>query len=70
MLAEIAEQLGVAPELLVEPGTILGVEHGNRLLGRPGGIAHGTNRTVGADRWGRFGTKDESRRQAPLAIRI
>jgi hypothetical protein len=56
--------------LLVEPGTILGVEHGNRLLGRPGGIAHGTNRTVGADRWGQFGTMDEFRRQASLEIRI
>jgi hypothetical protein len=54
MLAEIAEQLRVTPDLLVEPGSILRVEHGNRLLGRPGGIAHGTNRTVGADGWGRF----------------
>ncbi len=70
MLVKIGEQIGVAPELLVEPGTILGVEHGNRLLGRPGGIAHGTNRTVGADRWGQFGTMDEFRRQASLEIRI
>ena len=70
MLAEIAEQLGVAPELLVEPGTILGVEYGNRLLGRPGGIGHDTNRTVGADRWGPFGTKAEPRRQAPFEIRV
>jgi hypothetical protein len=38
MLAKISEQLGVAVELLIEPSTILGVEHGNRLLGRPGGI--------------------------------
>ena len=57
MLAEIAEQIGVAPELLIEPSTILGVEHGNRLLGRPGGIVHDTNRTVGADRWGPLGTR-------------
>jgi hypothetical protein len=70
MIAEIGEHVGVARELLVEPGTIFGVERGNRLLGRPGGITHGTNRTVGADRWGRFGTMDGFRRQAPLEIRI
>jgi len=58
MLAEIAEQLGITPELLIEPGTILGVERWNRLLGRPRGVAHKPNRTVRVGRWRRTGPKD------------
>ncbi len=70
MLAKIGEQLGVALELLIEPNTILGAQRGNRLLGRPRGIGHDTNRTVGSDRWGPIWHQGRAPAAGPLEIRV